>query len=73
MALVLKTSVRESVPWVQIPPCPPFPATSAVLRMAVSGKISQKPTERCANCSEKRTEKRTVSFAMRSQSFAGCV
>lgn len=23
-ALVLKTSVRESVPWVRIPPCPPF-------------------------------------------------
>ena len=23
-ALVLKTSERESVPWVRIPPCPPY-------------------------------------------------
>ena len=72
-ALVLKTSVRESVPWVRIPPSPPITALFSILNALVSGKISQYFTERCANRSKKRTEKRTVGFALRSESFAGCL
>ena len=44
-ALVLKTSVRESVPWVRIPPCPPFPISRHSLRSSLRkrGLLARQP------------------------------
>ena len=36
--------VRESVPWVRIPPCPPFHLTPIPLKASLNGSLAAMPT-----------------------------